>query len=861
MYKLLRHALRNSLRRQLIIGMTLVIASLMTLFVWIMTNHQEAEEKRSHSEQVTALAEIVATSSAQSVGSRDYSGLQEIVDGVSRYPNLRHIILLTLNGQVLAHTDPSKVGLYLTDLPRPQEQTVLLFTSTLAEVSSPIKLAGKQVGWVRVGKSLSHFNDGIAKNRQNGILFTLIGIVLSTLLAALAGRYFTRRLYAIQKVADGVRAGQSDLRVVLPGDDEAATLAHQFNDMLDSMAQQHAALTESELRQRELLKNLNSAIVVHTPDTRIIFNNDSACKILGLSEAQMVGKQAMDPAWHFIDEHGLALNLVDYPVNRVLASGQAFDNVVLGVRIPDQAEPTWVLVGAFPVTAQSGNLSHVVVNFHDITKRKLAEAELIHYKDHLEEVVQARTSDLVIARDAAQAADKAKSSFLASMSHELRTPLNAVLGFSSLMQQDQQLTQEQRKNLEIINRSGTHLLTLINDVLEMAKIESGRTQLNVMPFDLGAMVLDVVDMMGIGAREKGLQLQLDQSSEFPRFIRGDEARLRQILINLVGNAVKFTQRGGVTLRLGSREDAISHLMMEVEDSGPGICAADQQRLFQPFVQLGKLAGDNQGTGLGLSITRQFVQLMGGHISIESTIGEGSVFRVDLPLSEAKEAEIVRAPGSVRGEVVGLAPGQPSYRILIVEDQLENQILLTKLMQRIGLPVEVAENGEVAVQLFQSWRPHLIWMDRRMPVMDGMEATLAIRQLPGGKDVKIVAVTASALLEHRAETMAVGMDDFVRKPYRFNEIFDSLSQQLGVQYIYAEAQGNAAPALQEPLTAGMLAVLPAELRDELRAALESLRGKQIEAAVARVATCDATLHRTLSRLVDNFDYPAVLNALQ
>ncbi len=818
MYGKLRKALRNSLRKQLIVGMTLVIASLMTVFVWVMTNHQEIEEKKSHSEQVTAIAEIVAASAAQWVASRDYSGLQEIVDGISHYPHLSYVIVVALNGQVLAHTDPSKVGLYLTDLPKTQERTVLLFTSNLADVSSPIRFGGKQVGWARVGKSLSHFNDELARNRQNGILFTLLGVMLSALLATLAGRYFTRRLYAIQKVADGVRAGQSNLRVGLPGDDEAATLAHQFNDMLDSVAQKNAALTEAELRQRELLKNLNSAIVVHAPDTRIIFNNDCACKILGLSFEQMVGKEAMDPAWHFIDEQGFALKLEDYPVNRVLTSRQAFDNVVLGIRIPDQAEPNWVLVGAFPVYSTNGDLSHVVVNFHDITSRRRAEAELILYKDHLEEVVQTRTSDLVIARDAAQAADRAKSSFLASMSHELRTPLNAVLGFSYLMQQDKHLTLEQHKNLEIINRSGSHLLTLINDVLEMAKIESGRTQLNIAPFDLGAMVLDVVDMMGIRAREKGLQLQLDQSSEFPRFITGDEARLRQILINLVGNAVKFTQHGGVTLRLGSRQNAISHLMMEVEDSGPGISAEDQKRLFQPFVQLGKLAGDNQGTGLGLSITQQFVQLMGGSISIESTLGKGSLFRVDLPLCEAKEADIVRTPGAGRGEVVGLAPGQASYRILIVEDQLENQILLTKLMQRVSLPVKVAENGQVAVQLFQSWQPDLIWMDRRMPVMDGMEATIAIRQLPGGKDVKIVAVTASALLEQRAETMAVGMDDFVRKPYRFNEIFDSLSRQLGLQYIYAEAPSNVAPSSPVPLNAEMLAVLPVELRNELRAAL-------------------------------------------
>lgn len=413
---------------------------------------------------------------------------------------------------------------------------------------------------------------------------------------------------------------------------------------------------------------------------------------------------------------------------------------------------------------ENGKPVRMIGTNYDITEIKRIEGELRQYKDHLEEEVQQRTADLVLARDAAEAANIAKSTFLASMSHELRTPLNAILGFSSLLQRDERLNSEQRNNLDIINRSGSHLLTIINDVLEMSKIEAGRTQLVVTSFDLGVMVRDVTDMMEIRAREKGLHLLLDQASEFPRYIQADEARLRQILINLLGNAVKFTEQGGVTLRLGSRKNAITHLIIEVEDSGRGISAEDQKRLFQPFVQLGKQAGDNQGTGLGLSITRQFVQLMGGTIIVESTPGKGSLFRIELPLSEVKDEE-VNLPQTVgRGEVIGLAPDQPDFRILIVEDQHENQLLLTQLMQRVGFTAKVADNGEQAVKLFQSWQPHLIWMDRRMSGMDGLDATKLIRTLPGGKEVKIVAVTASAFVEERAELLAAGMDDFVRKPY-------------------------------------------------------------------------------------------------
>jgi len=383
--------------------------------------------------------------------------------------------------------------------------------------------------------------------------------------------------------------------------------------------------------------------------------------------------------------------------------------------------------------------------------------------------------------------------------------------------------------------------------------------LEITAFDLDGLVREVTEMMQIRAREKGLRLLLDQSSEFPRYIKNDKARIRQILINLINNAVKFTQQGGVTVRLGVKNNARHHLLIEVEDTGPGIAPEDQTRLFEPFVQLTEETGTQRGTGLGLTITRQFVQMMGGNISVESTPGKGSLFRVELPVELAAPNDILGPEIRKTSEVLGLAPGQPRYRVMIVEDQRENQLLLSQLMTDIGLEVKVVENGKQCLELFQDWQPDLIWMDRRMPVMDGVETTHRIRQLPDGQSVKIVAVTASAFKEQQQEMLDAGMDDFVRKPYRFDEIYECMSRQLGIKYIYHsdKALTEAAPML---LSAEMLDKLPNTLRMELRNSLESLDSKRITAILGRIGEVDVKLGGALSRLAEYFDYPAILDAL-
>jgi CheY-like chemotaxis protein/anti-sigma regulatory factor (Ser/Thr protein kinase) len=427
-----------------------------------------------------------------------------------------------------------------------------------------------------------------------------------------------------------------------------------------------------------------------------------------------------------------------------------------------------------------------------------------------------------------------------------------------MMRRDPHLTENQKENLAIINRSGEQLLNLINDVLEVSKIEAGHLQMDIAPFDLDGTVRDVTEMMQIRAQEKGLRLLFVQSSKFPRYIKGDEARIRQIIINLIGNAVKFTQQGSVTLRLGVKKNDRQHLLIEVEDTGPGIAPENQQRLFEPFVQLTE--GDARyGTGLGLTITRQFVQKMGGSITVESALGKGALFRVDLPVELVSTANIPAAQIRKPSEVVGLATGQPRYRIMIVEDQPENQLLLSRLMTDLGLEVKVVANGQQCLELFADWHPDLIWMDRRMPVMDGIETTKRLRQLPQGSNVKIVAVTASALKEQQQEIVDAGMDDLIRKPYRFEEIYDCLARQLGVEYIY-QAGEEEISAKSVVLTPVMLSALPSRFRRQLKEALESLDSERTMQIIRQIGEIDAVLGHTLFNLAEEFDYPSILTAL-
>jgi signal transduction histidine kinase/DNA-binding response OmpR family regulator len=457
------------------------------------------------------------------------------------------------------------------------------------------------------------------------------------------------------------------------------------------------------------------------------------------------------------------------------------------------------------------------------------------------------------AKAIAEEANRAKSVFLANMSHELRTPLNAILGFSQLMARDVALGAVHPEHVEIINRSGEHLLGLINNVLDMAKIESGHTTLQERRFDLYKLIESIAAMFRLRTNSKGLSLTVEYEPNMPTYIQMDDGKLRQVLINLLGNAVKFTNAGGITLRV-SRAEAVDQLHFEVEDSGPGIAPEELATLFEPFSQTASGRQTGEGTGLGLPISRQFVRLMGGELTISSQPGKGSLFSFDLPAHNPDASEISQLT-KTKPRVIGLEAGQQVYRLLIAEDQADSRQLLVELLSSVGFQVKTAGNGQEAISIWQAWQPHLIWMDMRMSIMNGREATKKIKALPAGQETVIIALTASSFVEEREQILADGCDDFIRKPYREEEIFDALARHLGVCFIYeneAVSQAQTAPLDLSGLPVAWLSQLE-------KAALEA-DAEEIQELAQQVSQTQPVAAQEIIHLGNHFAYEVIIAAI-
>ena len=516
---------------------------------------------------------------------------------------------------------------------------------------------------------------------------------------------------------------------------------------------------------------------------------------------------------------------------------------------------------------------------HQLTIQRLKKQLLDRNTELQQEIIERKKAE-----EAAAAASLAKSQFVANMSHELRTPLNAILGFTEVMSRDSFLGHENLENLRIINRSGQHLLELINDVLDLSKIEAGIIALDERSFDLYQLLDTLEGMFQIQAETKNLQLNFFVEPDVPQYIKTDEKKLRVCLINLLGNAIKFTLDGGrIWLRVSvesKQQLAASEIypnstsgeqfliLFEVEDTGVGIAAAEIDTLFDAFVQTeaGRNAAD--GTGLGLTITKKYVQIMGGDIGFKSVLGEGTSFKFNIRVFPATSSEIT-VPTLQRA--IGLEADQPIYRILAIDDNQENRRLLVKMLQPIGFEVREAENGHQGVELWESWQPHLIWLDTRMPVMDGLEAVRQIRakEKQTQRRTVIIALTASTLEERKGEIIAAGCDDFVRKPFQEQILFDKMACYLGVRYIYQELPRLPVAGLghyfvsekPDSFFGGLLAQMPQSWVQELYEAANDVNEELAIEIVDRIWESHPTLAHALKDLVTDYRLDKIMDLTQ
>lgn len=550
----------------------------------------------------------------------------------------------------------------------------------------------------------------------------------------------------------------------------------------------------------------------------------------------IVSDTAAEPRW-------LAVGLTDW-VRSYLSTPIRIKGETVGFINLDSATP-----GFFNQT----HASRLVI-FADQAATAVENARL--YQQAQTELAERRKieAQLQQAKEAAEAASQAKSIFLANMSHELRTPLNAILGFAQLMQRDPNLNADQRDNLKTILHSGQHLLTLINDVLDMSKIESGRVTLHPDDFDLWRLLGDLEEMFGLRAADKHLVLTFAITPELPRYIRADAGKLRQVLINLLGNAVKFTTEGGVALRAELQNaDDQPRLCIEVEDTGPGLTADELNLIFEPFVQTASGHKSQEGTGLGLPISRQFVQIMGGELLVDSAPGYGSTFSFSIPV---QLSDRISPPALAARRIIGLQPGQPEYRLLVVDDREASRKLLVKLLSPLGFAVREAANGQEAVEVWRHWQPHLIWMDMRMPVMDGHEATRHIRAAAGGQATVIIALTASVFQEERVTIIAEGCNDFVRKPFREEEIFERLARHLGVKFLYS-ADDAPAPIVSAAPDVSPAGTLPGDWLAALEQATIAADLNRMVATIEEIRPHDSVLADRLGEWARNFNYEQII----
>ncbi|MDD5148990.1 MAG: ATP-binding protein [Flavobacterium sp.] len=736
----------GSLRGRLILSVAIVHAVMMSVFIIDLTQRQCEMILDHQTEEAQGLAQALSTTSSSWLTSNDIAGLQELVNSQRRYPQLVFAIITNEQGKILAHTDESKEGLFLLDLPQNFKTIVLSKTPDLVDVAVPVNLYNKNVGWVRIGLNQNKVANQLKNITNNGVVYGLLAILIGSVIAWFVGHYITRRLHSVQKTINEVADGKTSARSHLTGNDEAAILANEFNKMLDAKEKTDIALKKNikNLEDYKFALDQSAITAITDKDGVILSVNDNFCKISKYSREELIGKT------HRMVSSNFHAKTFFREMWDTILSGKVWIGEIKNK--DKEGKFYWIHGTIIPfLDTNSVPFQFLSIRF-DITEKKKAEEEMIKAKEQAEK------------------SDRLKSAFLANMSHEIRTPMNGILGFAELLKNPEISGEDQQEYIRIIERSGVRMLNIINDIVDISKIESGLMDVSLSETNINKQIEYIYTFFKPEVNSNGLQLSYTISLPTKEsIIKTDREKVYAVLINLVKNAIKYSHKG--TIDFGyklkqSIDKAVPELEFYVKDTGIGIPKDKQKAVFDRFIQVG--ITDKrvlQGAGLGLSISKAYVEMLGGKIWLESEEGKGSTFYFTIPYITQPEKEIIPKKNNLE---VDESNQIKNLKILIVEDDAISKLLITKAVSLFCDTILKASTGIEAVETsLNNPDIDLILIDVNMPEMNGHEATRHIRQF--NKDVIIIAQTAYGLANDREEAIAAGCNDYISKPINIDKL--------------------------------------------------------------------------------------------
>lgn len=825
---------RLSIRNKLILLVLTVLVIVMILAFTLIILRGIKDYKTNLANSTHLYAKVIGEYCIAPLAFSDNQGALEMLAKIKALPEIKTALLFDTNDSLIARysIDSTRFPVQFKPIDR-----LAGFHSDAFIAVEPIQYQKTNYGSILLVASTRLLQKQIRDYITLVFLLLLFMILISYLLTSWLQGYISRPVLKLAEFTGLIsREGNYSLRIQKEGDDEIGLLYDRFNEMLEQIRYRDQITREAETIGRLTNEKL-TLLLENAPFGFLHFNQlgvVTSCNrghelIFGLKKEDLIGKDLHE-------------TIVDPEMK------QSLEDALQGVRSVYNGQYTSTMSGRSiyiraiytPLFDEDRQISGGIGIFEDISEQKNIEK-------------------LQVEKEAALFANRAKSIFLANMSHEIRTPMNAILGFSQIMEKDPHLTEDQRENVSIINSSGEHLLALINNILEMSKIEAGRIQLNTSTFNIHALFDEVTALYHITAEEKKLYLLFERAPEVPAYIVADEGKIRQIMSNLMNNAIKFTNEGGISIRLWSTEPEEGKILLhtDVEDTGTGIAEEELGKVFEHFEQTRSGKQLHTGTGLGLAICKEYVHMMNGEISVKSHLGKGSLFRFYFEATLADQPEIIQKP--TKQNITGIAPGQKIPSILVVDDKEPNRKLLVKMLTRIGFRVISANDGLEAVEAYREKRPDLVMMDMFMPVMDGFEAIKRIRMLPGGNATPIFAVTASVFEEDKSQILQCGANEFISKPFRESEILEKTAAHLNLRYAFGEDVPVKKPRTKtSSLTPEQISTLPEELTESIKEALIKGDLEMIEYHFLRIRDYNAAMADALLQLVKSFNLEKLNN---